>query len=232
MRFSYTYRSSDGRRHEDRIEAATREEAFSLLRQRGIRAIKVVSLSGSKANGEEKIITRKRFVVAALIAGLTLGGIAAAWYAQADFRDGRIVALDRDSSSIVARHRAALATLHMGELRDYAAIAQEKTPGFLNQKIKLCYTDLNSARGEIRDLFREPFDAFAADKAAAAEVHRLYTVAMDALDLEESRFTKDVKAYRLLDANRERWSFAGGKLSFADPMLETDFSNLTREIIR
>ena len=51
MKFTYAFKTSDGIRHEDSIEAASREEAFSSLRAKGIRPIKVVAEDGSKANG-------------------------------------------------------------------------------------------------------------------------------------------------------------------------------------
>ena len=44
MRFTYTYRSSDGKRHTAEIEAESRDAAFVRLREEfGIRAIKVVA---------------------------------------------------------------------------------------------------------------------------------------------------------------------------------------------
>ena len=51
MKFTYAYKTSDGVRHEDSIEASSREEVFSTLRAKGIRPIKVVAADGSKANG-------------------------------------------------------------------------------------------------------------------------------------------------------------------------------------
>ena len=52
MKYTYAYKTSDGVRHEDSIEASSREEVFETLRARGIKAIKVVAADGSKANGE------------------------------------------------------------------------------------------------------------------------------------------------------------------------------------
>ena len=63
MKYTYAYKTSDGVRHEDAMEADSREEVFIRLRERGIRAIKVVAADGSKANGEVKGV-RKRAVFA------------------------------------------------------------------------------------------------------------------------------------------------------------------------
>ena len=54
MRYTYAYKTSDGTRHEDAMDAASREAVFESLRARGIKAIKVVAADGSKANGEVK----------------------------------------------------------------------------------------------------------------------------------------------------------------------------------
>ncbi len=51
MKFTYAYKTSDGKRHEAAIEAVSREEVFATLRARGIKAIKVVAEDGSRANG-------------------------------------------------------------------------------------------------------------------------------------------------------------------------------------
>ena len=51
MKFTYAYRTSDGKRHEAEIHAESREVVFSTLRAQGIRPIKVVAADGSKANG-------------------------------------------------------------------------------------------------------------------------------------------------------------------------------------
>lgn len=71
MKYTYAYKTSDGVRHEDSMNAASREEVFETLRKRGIKAIKVVAADGSKANGEIRGV-RKR-VVAALVAFVAAG---------------------------------------------------------------------------------------------------------------------------------------------------------------
>ena len=80
MKYTFAYKSSDGVRHEDSLDANSRDEVFEVLRGRGIRPIKVVAADGSKANGEVRGL-RKRAVfalvaIAALVAGVVayLGG--------------------------------------------------------------------------------------------------------------------------------------------------------------
>ena len=80
MKYTFAYKTSDGVRHEDSLDANSRDEVFEVLRGRGIRPIKVVAADGSKANGEVRGL-RKRAVfalvaIAALVAGVVayLGG--------------------------------------------------------------------------------------------------------------------------------------------------------------
>ena len=75
MKFTYAYKTSDGVRHEDSMNAQSREEVFAALRAKGIKAIKVVAADGSKANGATYGV-RKRIVTAiAILAALAAGGL-------------------------------------------------------------------------------------------------------------------------------------------------------------
>ena len=76
MKYTYAYKTSDGVRHEDSMNAASREEVFAQLRKHGIKAIKVVAADGSKANGEVRGV-RKRIVAALVaLAALVVGVVA------------------------------------------------------------------------------------------------------------------------------------------------------------
>ena len=75
MRYTYAYKTSDGVRHEEAIEAESREAAFAVLRKHGIKAIKVVAADGSKANGEIRGV-RKRVLAASVIGAAVLAGVA------------------------------------------------------------------------------------------------------------------------------------------------------------
>lgn len=75
MKFTYAYKTRDGVRHEDAVEASSREAAFAALRARGVKAIKVVAVDGSKANGEVRGV-RLRAVVASVCAAALVAGLA------------------------------------------------------------------------------------------------------------------------------------------------------------
>ena len=232
MRFSYTYKTSDGIRHEDRIEAPSREEAFSLLRQKGIRAIKVVSLSGSKANGEEKIITRKRFVVAALVLGLLAGVGTVLCLQRVDLRDGRVRDLERESLRILTSFDASLLDIRIAEVHDFSKVAEPSNRTDLLRKIARGYEGLNAARTEARDVFRSAYDRIPAEEPALRdEAQRIFLDLMDSLDVREARIANGEKAFRLLDSNRGKWKCSGdGKSTVLDSAFADELGLILRDL--
>ena len=87
MRFTYTYRSSDGQRHTAEIEAESRDAAFATIRRElGIKPIKVVA-AGDHATGDGsgKRAASPRwgaFLVIALIVTALLIALAAWWWLE------------------------------------------------------------------------------------------------------------------------------------------------------
>ena len=79
MKYTYVYKTSDGARHEDSMEAESREAVFEALRERGIRPIKVVAADGSKANGAPVGVRRRVVAVAVLVAVVAAVGATAAF---------------------------------------------------------------------------------------------------------------------------------------------------------
>ncbi len=67
MKYHYVYRTGDGIRHTDVIEAPSRDTAFAALRANGIRPIKVQAEDGSRENGAPRPI-RGRLLIISLLA--------------------------------------------------------------------------------------------------------------------------------------------------------------------
>ena len=232
MKFVYAYKTSDGVRHEDAIESDSRTAAFTALRERDIRPIKVYAADGSKANGETRFITRKRFVFIALVIGSFVGGAIALWYARTDWRDSRLIAYENRGAEIIAHHENMVGTLHLEALRDYHEILEQKSSWSLNQKISLSHFSFKEVRQNIKNLCLEAFECFPAEThpSERAEVERIYQRLMDAVDVSESRIRNDELAFRLLDANRGKWSVKHGRIVWTEPTLAADFAAYTREL--
>ena len=80
MTFTYYWKSSDNARHEGEIEATSRDEAFALLRARGVRAIKVEPKGWETGAGYRGV--KRRVVVAIAIAAALFGAVFAWWVAS------------------------------------------------------------------------------------------------------------------------------------------------------
>lgn len=76
MKYSYAYKTGDGVRHEDSMEAESREAVFAALRKRGIKAIKVVAADGSKANGEIRGVRKRVLAASVAVTALAVGLLA------------------------------------------------------------------------------------------------------------------------------------------------------------
>ena len=70
MKYTYAYKESNGTRHEEFMEAPSREAVFAALREKGIKAIKVVAADGSKANGEVRGYRLRTVVLVGVIAAV------------------------------------------------------------------------------------------------------------------------------------------------------------------
>lgn len=222
MRFSYSYKTSDGVRHTAELTAESREAAFEALRAQGIRAIKVVSLEGSKANGEVTYITRKRVVFLSVFGGAAVGVAAATAALLIDFRPSELIALERSAEAILERHDKMVATLHLEALRDYQSIRKLGDSWILNEKISVGHHDLKVMRQEVRGLFKQNCNVDGANG--------LYHKIMDAIDLTEFKLSNDEKAFRLLDANRGKWSIEDARIVWTDPSLAAEFDDFSRDL--
>ena len=76
MKYTYAYKTPDGVRHEDAMNASSREEVFEALRAKGIKAIKVVAADGSKANGEVRGVRKRVVAVLVALAAVCVGVVA------------------------------------------------------------------------------------------------------------------------------------------------------------
>ena len=80
MKYEYAYKTPDGVRHVEEMEAPSREAVFEGLRAKGIKAIKVVAKDGSKANGEVRVIgVKKRVAFASAILLAAVASVMAWW---------------------------------------------------------------------------------------------------------------------------------------------------------
>lgn len=102
MKYSYAYKTSDGKRHEATMIAKSREAVFAELRKQGIEAIKVVAADGSKANGEMRGVKKRMVAVIAVVAALLAGLLA---FVVGESNNRTIRTVEQSNNSSTPRHQ-------------------------------------------------------------------------------------------------------------------------------
>ena len=231
------------------MEASSREEVFVRLRQRGIKAIKVVAADGSKANGEVRG-ARKRTIAAVAALAAVLAGSAVYFLAPERKAGGRgeekppaqevafanaqyraaFTNLEAQSAQILSKHAAAIAAMDLDALANYQSIESAEDTASLFKKVRQGYKAVDDSRVEVRELFKTIFTVFPPECTAERDVaQELYAETMEKLDSSERRIAKDEKALRLLVENRGRWHCQDGKVVWSDAALANEFEYFRRE---
>ena len=168
MKYTYAYKTSDGIRHEDSMNAASREEVFAELRKRGIKAIKVVAADGSKANGEVRGV-RKRAVAALVALAAVCAGVVAYFGGT---RSAAVVAAN--SAMVSPRHQiygdpAIMEPIERGDFGGILPREGDKMLAIFAQPGKLmCAKGVNPRRWVTGNGERGTvFEAYAKDEIAA-----------------------------------------------------------------
>ena len=193
MKFTYAYKTSDGTRHEESMNASSREEVFIALRAKGIKAIKVVAADGSRANGEVRGI-RKRvvFVIACVVAALT----------------GAIVYFTAQRRNLVTpeAHSASAA-----KLRNATPLPRQMIPGDRG-RIAEAAESLTNVAERVLAAFAEPGRTFVLESKLPTEAE-FAAILREPLKITDDEFTESVDLKRIvtrIKAELRRFLTAGG----------------------
>ena len=215
MRFTYIYKSSDGIRHEGKVNAPSRDEAFALLRKNGIKPIKVLSDCGSKANGEVMYVVKAKIVVVCLVFGLIIGmlSVIVLRNVKVDSRSVRVKALAESTKDILKDHSHRMLASKTYDLYEPEKLVIHKSESQVLNIVADGYKELNNTRFKLRNLFRTIYETLPEERERK-EVNRLYNETNDALDLEEARLSRSKKAFDFLLKHRDEWNVSDGKIHF------------------
>lgn len=244
MRFTYTYKTSDGVRHEAGIEARTRDDAFAALRTQGIRPIRVEEKPLSK---EEK---SRRILFWAVGIVLALACAAGAWWwtrvervpegsesvasprgngqreSKQRYRSetrGAFEALKGKAEEVRKWHQAEFAKIDFAILHNYALIERSQDIGFATNELAKGKNVIESSHSRMKDLFRDLYDVFPPESAnERLDAQRLYGEIMNEIDASEDRLDAEECILALLDGNRSKWHVYHGRIVFEDMMLERE----------
>ena len=235
----YSYKTSDGIRHEGTLPAPGRDAAFEELRRQGIRPIRVDEVPPAQRRAWP-------WVAAVLAAALAAAG--GAWWlfggrgapampapAAGDLPapGGRCDAYQEIVGEVEAvreAYREASAKVDRELLANYALVERVRDMSEFRSVIAYGRESVSNAREAVRGVFSERYgdipEAFPQDMADA---QLLYGLVMEELDADEERLDSDDCALELLDANRGRWRVVKGAVKWSDPGLERQFRLFGRE---
>lgn len=180
MKYTYAYKTPDGVRHEDSMNASSREEVFEALRAQGVKAIKVVATDGSKANGEIRGV-RKRVVAASIVVAALAAGLIA-------FLVGRDAPIAPPPT---------VAPTPPVAYRNAKPLARQTINGD-RQRIEAAAASLTNAAERLMAAFAEPgrsVPAFAASRPADAEFEASLR---EPIRIAETDFTEAVDLKRIV----------------------------------
>ena len=223
MRFIYSYKTPDGQRHEGEVESRTRDSAFTTLRERGIRPIRVT---------EKPLTARQRarraawLALAATGAAAVLLGAHAVW-ARTRYRQATreaFAALQAKAQEVRRRHAEAFAAVDFPLLRNYALIERTRDVGALLDEIAKGKRVIAGSRARMKDVFGNLYGIFPPESAnERLDAQRLYGEIMGEIDASEERLDAEECALALLDNSRGKWRVRKGRIEFSDPILEEEF---------
>lgn len=233
----YSYKTSDGVRHEGTLSAPGRDAAFEELRRQGIRPIRV---------DEVPPAPRRVWPWGAAVLAAALAAAGGAWWllggrgasaepAQGDLpvSGGRCDAYQEiagEVESIREAYREASAKVDRELLANYALVERVRDMSEFRSVIAYGRESVSNAREAVRSAFSERYrdipETFPQDMADA---QLLYGLVMEELDADEERLDSDDCALELLDTNRGRWHVVKGVVKWSDPGLERQFRLFGRE---
>lgn len=234
MRFTYIYRTSDGVRREEAIEAASRESVFETLRGQGIRPIKVIAADGSKENGEGRGGGVRKRVAAAIAAAVLTAGLAVGAYfghrsaapqapdatsAYTEAEGKAFAELAANADAVRRRFAGEMAGLGLGEINCPSNVAATADAAPLYRKARDAQQLIDRARRETKEVFATVATSFAPDGEAIRDAQRLYGERMAELDAAEISLANRKFALALLESNRDKWSLKDGEAIFVEARL-------------
>lgn len=183
------------------MDAESREAVFEALREKGIKAIKVVAADGSKANGEIRGV-RKRFVVVFAIGAALFAGIAVFFFSRG-------MGQDEQDAPIEVKLRIADALPRQSVLGNRVRIDSEKVEAFA----------LKAERFLAK--FAEPGRSYFAPESDWPSDADFDVALTNLLMLADSDYTETVDLKRIVTAMKiEMRSYLGGGGSAASYIRE------------
>ena len=193
MKYTYAYKTSDGIRHEDSMNASSREEVFAELRKRGIKAIKVVAADGSKANGEVRGVRRRVVLGIVCFAAIVTGVVV-------------YLAVGTGADAVKAHNQGSSRTQIAAPLPRQAIMGDRV-------RIAAAVKSLKSAPERLLAAFAEPGRPLSAPNGKTPTENEFTAILREPLKIADDEFTESVDLKRIvtrIKGDLRRFLAAGG----------------------
>lgn len=242
MKFEFTYKTSDGQRHVEFMNARSTNDAFAILRERGIKPIRVIR---AKPEGLAEYVAyffTSTAGIAVLVAVVAVAIAAAALlhdfgHVPASAVPGISHAKGEAFKNLSCRvalveraHAEAFGSIDFELLRNYALIAEVSDLQKLYSEITKARIVIGNTRERLRAIFAAAPAIFADDKEDLAVAQALYGAQMAKVDADEAQIESDEAAIALLDETRDQWKVVKGEIVFSNKGLKKDFEMLTQPV--
>lgn len=248
--WSYTYKTSDGIRHEAVIEAETMDGVYGALKEKGIRPIKVSErIAPIVRSGFKGLRKRDWFVfLGVLVVAL---GVAVAVLTVRERTEGLPVALSSEpekniaqddeesdlnqSSQMLAmiddiiedvcrRAYEVYKSIDHQLILNYAFIAHARDTDIVHRELKVGHECIAEARLNGSRRFNEVYDTIPKEEKGIREyAEQMYGIMMGDLDVYEEGLDAESCVVELLEKNRGRWRVDHGDVVFDDESLSRQF---------
>ena len=238
MKYHYAYKTSEGKRLTDSMEARSREEVFEALRGRGIKPIKVVAADGSKANGEIRGV-RKRVVALVAIVSAALTVAALLGYRRTKVAPTPVYSQSESfilndmmsnwrllESNFVSR----LTQLDIRPLRDYSFVSDDAELIAETNRLVAAIALIEKAKQRSKGIFSSVPNVLNIESDAARDAQAKYGQWMDELETKEVAFDNRLRALLFLKENGGGMTLRDGKVSFSQGHLQTQFDFLDKSL--
>lgn len=229
MKYLYTYSTPDGKRHEGETSARSKDRAYAVLKEQGIRPIKVWL----------KPFTKAQFVTLGAVVVVIVAVVAVSFAYGNDVRDivqygigprRELVALKRAATDIRIEYNAAFDSIESNVFSDFSSVEESKDVSSFVKTVESGREVIEVARRKARGLFRDVYERFpASGENARLEAQRMYGELMNVLDADEERIVRDLRALKLLADSPDDWRVNDGKLVFTNVEIERKYRSYRRD---
>lgn len=251
--WTYSYKTSDGLRHEAEMSAPTKDDVYAALRERGIRAIRVTErIAPVVHRGFAGLRKRDWSLIAAVVLVLIAAGVFfvtrlnrpalgeadpnAPWAAMPraipECSEPEYQRLVSAVEVLRARYRRELSTVDIELLSNYALLENSDDVSRFRDEIAKGRQIIDETRKQAKELFAQYYAKLEKKgEAAQLSVQNLYGLFMNAVDGADEQFGCDECAIELLDANRGKWRVVHGEVEWDDPAAASQFAFFRRNAV-